>query len=100
MINIFHELFIYKCNNDIEESILISRLSSSIRSAFDTFAGEESGEDPVFNEEPRDNLSPLDLSEFPVILDKNPLMADPLLIDETLPDFDAATALSRTKRRC
>lgn len=93
-------IFIYKCSNDIDESSLISRLSSSILSAFDALIGEESGDEPVFKEDPRDNLSPEDLSEFPVILEKNPLIADPLQMDDKFLDLDDATALSRTKRRC
>lgn len=91
---------VYKCKSDIDDSILISRFSSSILVEFDGFEGDERGEEPVFNDEPRDSLSPLDLSELPVIFEKKPLIADPLLIDDKLPDLDAATALSSTKRRC
>ena len=93
-------MFIYKCKSDIDDSIRISRFSSSIRPLFDCLAGDDRGDDPFFKDEPRDNLSVLDLSDPLVSPEKNPRIPEVLLMEDKPPDFDAATALSKTKRRC
>lgn len=93
-------MFIYKCKSDMEDSIWISRLSSSILPLLVCLAGEDNGDDPFFKDDPRDNLSVLDLSDPPVSPEKNPRIPEALLTEDKLPDFDAATALSRTNRRC
>lgn len=85
----------------MEDSILISFFKVSIRPlVLDPFNGDERGDDPVFNEDPRDNLSVPDLSDPPVSPEKKLLRPDPLPIDDKLEDFDAAKALSRTNCRC
>lgn len=63
-------------------------------------AGDDKGDEPFFKEDPRDNLSVFNFSDPPVSPEKNPRIPEALLIEDKLPDFDAATALSRTKRRC
>ena len=95
-------MFIYKCNSDIEDSSLISRFRSSALLELDVccFAGEDRGDDPFFNDDPRDNRSKFGFSELLVSPERNPLIPVLLLIDDKLPDFDTATALSRTKRCC
>jgi hypothetical protein len=67
-------------------------------------AGDDNGDDPLpfpfFKDDPRDNFSVFNLSDPLVNAEKNPRIPEVLLIEDKLPDFDDAKALSRTKRRC
>lgn len=71
-----------------------------MRPELDCFAGDDKGDDPFFRDDPRDSLSVLDLSDPPVSPEKKPRIPEGLLIEDKLPDFEAATALSSTNRRC
>lgn len=82
----------------MEDSILISFLSSSMPLASDCLIGLERGE--FFNDEPRDKRSLCFLSPPPVKAEKKFLIPDPFLIALMLPDFDVTTALSRMNRFC
>ena len=65
----------------------------------ESFVGEDNGEDPFFNDEPLDNLSPPDLSDPPEKAERKLFIPEPLLIEDKLPDFAATTALSKTNLR-
>lgn len=70
-----------------------------MRVVFEDFEGDDKGENPFFNDEPRDNLSPFDFSDDPDKAERKPLIAELLLIEERLPHLAAATALSKTNLR-